>query len=218
MTDERLDETDQTQADAAALHDESRQDEEGNRQQNVVACAVHHVLRQHHERCCAARPRGRPRWRAAGRTRQERPPISRRRKRMRAAMIGRRRPEHGSHDRIVPAAAAGREEERGHAGSATLPCVRQKRSAPQDRNERHANGSGDSDQRVRDLQDRRSLAPVRGDEFDRDDAGQPADKKDNDIGERQANGLDSLRGNVQESAGHEHARAADRPPRRRRKP
>ena len=56
MTDERVDELDQTQADAAALHDESSENEEGNRQQNVIPCPVHHVLRQHHERGRAAAP------------------------------------------------------------------------------------------------------------------------------------------------------------------
>ncbi len=50
MTDERVDEADQPHADAAALHDEPGQDEEGNREKNVVPCASDHGLRQDDER------------------------------------------------------------------------------------------------------------------------------------------------------------------------
>ena len=56
MADQRVNEADEPHADAAALHDEPSQDEEGNGKKNVVPGARDHGLRQHDELRRAARP------------------------------------------------------------------------------------------------------------------------------------------------------------------
>ena len=56
MTDQRVDEADQPHADPAAFHDQSGEDEKGNREENVIPSAGDHGLRQHEQRRRAARP------------------------------------------------------------------------------------------------------------------------------------------------------------------
>src|SRR5580698_1786071 len=62
----------------------------------------------------------------------------------------------------------------------------------EDRNQRRANRQGHGDQRFRKLQDWRSLAPIGGDELDRDGARQDRGAKYDSVGERETNQLTSL--------------------------
>ena len=66
--------------------------------------------------------------------------------------------------------------------------------------QRHADRQRQGDQRGRQLQDRRALGPACGDEFDRGDANQASDEEDDDVGEREADPLDSLRSEVENEA------------------
>ena len=56
MADQGVDEADQPDADAAALHHEAGQNEEGHGKENEVAGAVDHGLRQHHQGCRSGAP------------------------------------------------------------------------------------------------------------------------------------------------------------------
>ena len=185
MTDERVDEFDQTQADAAALHDESSENKEGNRQQNVIPCPVHHVLRQHHERGGAAAPEvdgcGQQQDEPDGdarengdhekdESRDDRPVV----------------PEDGQPLAACRGGRAGRQDECGQGRERRLAMRPPKAIRGIDCYQRHPQRKRDRDQRCRKLQDRGSFAPVGGDEFGRDDAGQPRCEKNDDVGEREA--------------------------------
>ncbi len=56
VADQKLDETHQTNADAAALHHQACENEEGNREQDEISGAVDHGLRQHDQRGRAGAP------------------------------------------------------------------------------------------------------------------------------------------------------------------
>ena len=66
--------------------------------------------------------------------------------------------------------------------------------------QRHADRKRQGDQRGGQLQDRRALGPACGDELDRGDRDQAADEEDDDVGEREADALDPLRGEVENEA------------------
>ena len=73
--------------------------------------------------------------------------------------------------------------------SAIAPWSRRRLTAGIEHQQRHADRQRQGDQRRRHLEDRRQFAPARGQEFDRDKAGDPGDEQHDDIGERKAAAL-----------------------------
>ncbi len=192
MPDKGVNEAHQADADAAALHHEAREDEEGHREQDKVAGAVDHRLRQHHQRRGSGAPeigRGREQQHEAdGDAGEDRKEEQAERGDDRGVVAEQGQPgiasegcdgdEHGKDEAdakrhramIAPEIDRGIEHEQRHAG-------RQRRG----------------NQRRRQLEDRRQLIPARGQEFDGDKTGDPGDEQHDDIGKRKAAAFAAIR-------------------------
>ena len=185
MADQGVDEADQPDADAAALHHEAGQNEEGHGKENEVAGAVDHGLRQHHQRRRSGSPEvgcgGQQQDEADGDAGQDRDKEQAERRNDGGVIAKHRQPD-----------VAGQRGGRNRRGKSRTDAQRHRAViAPEiDRGVQHQQQHPDrqrqGDQGRRHLEDRRVLAPARAKKLDRNIAGDAGHEQHHDIGEREA--------------------------------
>jgi hypothetical protein len=196
VADERVDEAHEAEADAAALHDQSRENEEGQRQQDEIAGAVHHGLRQRHDRGGVSHPQIR-------RGGEQQPEADRHAGEDRDKEQDQRRCDGvvARNPRLPPRIGQpkhrdkGREQAAGHQRRRVMLAA--KPLAGVESEQRHRDRQRERDHGRRDLQDRCHLYPIHLDEDDRGDHGHCGNKEHQQVREREADAMQAERKRVE---------------------